>query len=537
MKEIQRVGIVGLGALGACYADQILRGDPSVELYGLTRSAASAKKPILLNGAPLPLTLYTAEELSAPLDLILIAVKSYDLDDVIRSITPLVGRETTLLSLLNGMESEERLIRAFGAERVLYATVMGADSNREGRSIHCQHAGTLLFGERNGQRSDAALRLERFAQRSGLTACLVDDIYARMWFKLMVNVGYNQTSTVYQLTYGQFRENPEAMEVMRHAQREVCALAARCGVTLTEASIQEWERTLAQLSPDGRSSMLQDFWRGRRLETDIFGDYVSKLGQKLGVPTPVSDRLNAQIKQMVRERDAAPVSDEEPAPLEKQPSIATPKKIAGQIRIDIVRQKYKTGDKLVEKQLAEQYAASRSSVRTALQILSSEGLIITHPNGRREVAEFSEQQVKNLYDFRWLIENRALEMAMSKTGSVYPKLAEVLGVIEDCCSRPADEVDWYELDVRFHRALVASSENIFLINAWESNAEIFYTLMNFNTLIDYSERYAAEFFEKHRRIYELLLSRDPACFPQLKQHILDAENIANSVLDCFGTTN
>ena len=58
--------------------------------------------------------------------------------------------------------------------------------------------------------------------------------------------------------------------------------------------------------------------------------------------------------------------------------------------------------------------------------------------------------------------------------------------------------------------------------------------MNFNTLIDYSERYAAEFFEKHRHIYELLLSRDRRCLAQLKQHILDAENIANSVLECFG---
>ena len=58
--------------------------------------------------------------------------------------------------------------------------------------------------------------------------------------------------------------------------------------------------------------------------------------------------------------------------------------------------------------------------------------------------------------------------------------------------------------------------------------------MNFNTLTGYSERYAMEFFEKHRRIYELLLSGDRGCLAQLETHILDAESIANSVLECFG---
>ncbi|WP_251445737.1 2-dehydropantoate 2-reductase [Vermiculatibacterium agrestimuris] len=533
MEPIQKVAVIGLGALGTCYADQILRGDPTVEVRGVLRPNA-VPAPIFLNGIPLKLDCRPPAELTDfhP-DLILVAVKSYDLEEAIQAMAPLVGPHTLLLSLLNGMESEDQLAQAFGPECVLCATVVGADTNRNQRQVHCQSSGVILFGERDGMPSQATERLEEFVRRCGLTARRVDDITYQMWYKLMVNAGFNQASTVYQLTYGQFRENREAMEVMRYAQQEVCALARQCGVVLGEQAIQDWEHTLARLSPEGRSSMLQDYWMGRRLETDIFGDYVTRLGQKLGVPTPVSDRLNAQIKQMEHNRDLAAAA-EPPRLSTGKLSIATPKKIASQIRIDIVKQKYKAGDKLVETQLAEQYGASRSSVRTALQILSGEGLIIIHSNGRREVVAFSEQQVKNLYDFRWLIENRAVEMALEKSGSVYPKLAEILGIIEDCCTRPAEEVDWYDLDVRFHRALVASAENIFLSNAWESNAEIFYTLMNFNTLIDYSERYAAEFFEKHRHIYELLLSRDRRCLSQLEQHILDAENIANSVLECFG---
>ena len=538
MKPIQRVAVIGLGALGSCYADQIRRGDPSVTLYGIVRDPArSQREPVILNDRPLNIDYRSCRDLEGgPVDLILVTVKSYDLDKVISDMAPLVGEYTLILALLNGMTSEEALTQAFGPGHVLCSTVVGADTNREGRKIRCQSMGTLLFGEKDGQSSPAVQRLEEFFRRCSVPARWAPNILYHMWSKFLVNAGFNQTSTVYQLTYGQFRENREAMELMRSAQREVIALANRCGVPLDEDTITQWERTLAALSPDGRSSMLQDYWTGRPLETNILGDYVCRLGEKLGVPTPINARLNARIKQMERDRDAGKGGADGEGDLssaEKSP-VATPKKIASLIRIDIVKRKYKAGDKLVEKNLAEQYGASRSSIRTALQILSGEGLIITHPNGRREVVEFSERQVKNLYDFRWMIENRALELALEKSGSVYPKLAEVLGVIESCCASSPETVDWYDLDVRFHRALVASAENIFLSNAWESNAEIFYTLMNFNTLTGYSERYAMEFFEKHRRIYELLLSGDRGCLAQLETHILDAESIANSVLECFG---
>ena len=204
-------------------------------------------------------------------------------------------------------------------------------------------------------------------------------------------------------------------------------------------------------------------------------------------------------------------------------SAAAPDKIATQLRLDILRQTIKKGDKMAENQLARRFCASRSSVRTALQILSNEGLIITHSNGRREVME--------LYNFRCLLEQEALRLMLSQKNSMFPLIAKVLEKIEKACLSNDGNIDWYDLDVQFHRAQVRSSGNLFVINAWESNAQLIYTLMSFNTSAGYGEEYASTFFEKHRRLYELWLSDDKDSYQELKKHIMDAEIISKSVLN------
>ena len=102
--------------------------------------------------------------------------------------------------------------------------------------------------------------------------------------------------------------------------------------------------------------------------------------------------------------------------------------------------------------------------------------------------------------------------------------------MERACLEKSSDVDWYDLDVCFHRALVRSSGNMFLINAWESNAQLVYTLMNFNTSAGYAQEYADTFFDKHKRLYELCLSDDGQCFQELEKHIMDAEIITKSLL-------
>lgn len=525
MEKIKSVAIVGMGAMGAGYAWTITRYNPDIKIYAVVRNQQKyADKPILVNGEKLSVEYMTMDKMTELVDLVIIAVKSYTLQDVINRMTPIIGEHTLILSILNGLTSEEKLIQAFGEEHVLYATVIGADANRKENIVTFNRCGCLYFGERkNHQISERVRIVEGFLKCSHMEYRIPENMEYKLWEKFLVNVGCNQTSTVYQMTYEQLRTSPEAMETMRQAQREVILLANHFGVALDESNIEAWEVDLNGLSPSGRSSTLQDFWEGRPLEMDILGDTVVELGKRAHIPVPVNQRLRKQIYQMVQERNVV-----------NRGITATPEKIAVQLRLDILNQKIKKGDKIAENQLASRFSASRSSVRTALQILSSEGLIKTHSNGRREAIGFTEKQVVELYNFRWLLEQEALKLILAKRNSMFPLIANVLEKIEHAWRSGDGNVDWYDLDVQFHRALVHSSENMFIINAWENNAQLIYALMSFNTSDGYGTEYTETFFEKHRYLYEMWLSDDENSFVELKKHIMDAEVVSKSVLGGIG---
>ena len=146
------------------------------------------------------------------------------------------------------------------------------------------------------------------------------------------------------------------------------------------------------------------------------------------------------------------------------------------------------------------------------------------------MVEFTPRQIKNLYDVRWLLENRALELLFENGPSVYPELAQILGEIERKSNAEAKDTDFCDLDIAFHRALVRAADNLFLTNAWAGSAQMHYSMMKFNVLTDYGPRYAREFFEKHYNLYEMLLSGNKAAFPELRRHIMEAKEIAVSVM-------
>lgn len=522
MRRIKQVAVVGLGAMGAGYAWQIRTYNKEAVVYAVVKNSERYKeKPVFVNGEELSVSYYTMDELAhTSMDLIILAVKSYNLQDVISHMGGLIGPDTVILSLLNGLTSEEKLIQAFGSEHVLYATVTGADANRKENLVTFNRTGYLYFGEKKNEIwSERVRSVAEFLESGKIPYQVPEDMEYKLWEKFLVNIGCNQTSTAYQMNYEQLRNSQEAMEVMRNAQREVIALANYFGIALSEQNIKNWESDLMGLTPEGRSSMLQDYWQGRQLETDILGDTVIELSKKSGISVPVNKKLSSKIYQMLQERSAI-----------NRGFTATPDKIATQLRLDILHQKIKKGDKVAENQLAQRFSASRSSVRTALQILSNEGLIITHKNGRREVVEFKEKQVIELYSFRWLLEQEALRIMLDQRNSMFPEIAKVLEKIEKACISQDSNVDWYDLDVQFHRAQVRSSGNMFLINAWESNSQLIYTLMSFNTSAGYGEEYASTFFEKHRKLYKLWLSGAKESYQELHKHIMDAEVVSKSVL-------
>lgn len=212
----------------------------------------------------------------------------------------------------------------------------------------------------------------------------------------------------------------------------------------------------------------------------------------------------------------------------------TPDRIQDKLRKEIIMGKYRKGDRIVEAELADAFDASRGSVRSALQALEGEGLIKVLANGRKEVVGFTQKEAHDMYELRWLIENRAVEIAHEQKIMHFSPLLTSLKKIEECAQHPDAEIDWYDLDIEFHRSLVKVADSAPLLKAWELSIPTMYALLELNTSIDYKERYIAEFLSKHRQLAELIISGNEEIYALLKVHIMDAYEISIHVMERFG---
>jgi 2-dehydropantoate 2-reductase len=228
----------------------------------------------------------------SPSDLILVAVKNHHLPEAIRDMMKAVGEGTHILSVMNGIESEKQIGAVYGMEKVLYAVAVGIDAVREEDRVTYSSNGKLYFGEaENLLLTQRVKALQTLFDRAGIFHETPEDMIRTLWWKFMINVGINQASAVLRAPYGVFHRFREARELMETAMREVIRLAEAAKIPLSEQDIQEYYSFLTKVSPDGKTSMLQDVEARRKTEVEIFAGKVVELGKQYAVPTPVNETL------------------------------------------------------------------------------------------------------------------------------------------------------------------------------------------------------------------------------------------------------
>ncbi len=296
---IQSVGLIGLGAVGSVYAAKMQSVEPDLVkvIVDPARYEEYRTQGVFVNGTAYRFNLVTPAMASGPVDLMLVAVKQHHLPAAIELMRPFIGEQTIILSLLNGIMSEEILGRAFGMEKLLYAFVVGIDATREGRATRFTTYGTLVFGEKqNLTYSPRVQAVKEVFARTGIPHRVPGDMLREQWWKFMLNVGLNQVSAVLKAPYGVFQTIGEARELMEMACREVLPIAEKKGINLTEDDIRGYREAIAKLAPEGKTSMLQDVEAGRKTEVEIFAGTVVALGKEYGVATPVNDCLLRMIQ-------------------------------------------------------------------------------------------------------------------------------------------------------------------------------------------------------------------------------------------------
>ena len=308
MHEIRHVAVLGAGAMGVLYASHFADKEGfQVSLVARGERAARLRGDgLLVNGEPVPVTVLDADALDrtvAPADLVIVAVKHRHLEAALEDVAALVARGTLFLSVLNGLDSEERIARRFGPDKVLYCIALGMDAMRDGNRVRFTRPGTLHFGEaRNESPAPRVVRVQRALDRAGLAWETPVEMLRAMWWKFMVNVGVNQASAIMRADYGACRSDPDARWLMERLMDEVVAVSVPAGIALDATDIARWNEVLAALSADGKTSMLQDVEAGRPTEVDVFAARVIAIGREHGVPTPVNEAAYHVIRRVSRLR-------------------------------------------------------------------------------------------------------------------------------------------------------------------------------------------------------------------------------------------
>ncbi len=299
MKPIQKVYIAGLGAIGSVFAARIYESNPDWVTVIADRDRIERYRDcgVSVNGKAYSFRFIEPDTKASPTDLLVIAVKQHHLDQCIKDIRNFVGEETIILSLLNGITSEEIVGKEYGMDKLLYSFVVGTDAVREGTKTRFSNIGRIVFGEAANTAYSAKVNMvKEFFDRTGVPCRIPDNMLRELWWKFMMNVGINQISAILRAPYRVFQKIVEARELMVTAFWEAVQLSEKTGINLGEEDIQSALKIIDTLAPGGKTSMLQDIEAGRKTEVEIFAGTVIELGTRYGVATPVNQILYRMIR-------------------------------------------------------------------------------------------------------------------------------------------------------------------------------------------------------------------------------------------------
>ncbi|HEX9570474.1 MAG TPA: 2-dehydropantoate 2-reductase [Rhodospirillales bacterium] len=232
-----------------------------------------------------------------PVDLAIVAVKLYDTDDAAKAMKPLVGPETTVISLQNGVTANDTLERAFGRARLIGGSCsIAAVIGRPGVVRHTGTMASMAFGEWDGRRTPRVEALLNTCRKAGIDATLSDDIEAVIWSKFIFLSAFSGITCLMRLPVGPIRADPETRALHRRAIEEAFAVARRKGVKLPADLVEQRMAFTDGLPAEMYASMYHDLAAGRRLELKWLSGAVVEMGRALGVPTPAQESYWLALK-------------------------------------------------------------------------------------------------------------------------------------------------------------------------------------------------------------------------------------------------
>ena len=301
-----RIAVVGAGGVGAGFGAALAKAGGDVTFIARGAHLAAMKSNGLKVESPrgdvhLQPTQATDDPAAVgPVDIVLFCVKLWDVESAGKHIKPLVGPNTAVIPLQNGIDAPERLVPILGKQ-----AVMGGVAQISAPIVApgvIRQVGTfmrMLFGELDGSRSQRGEAFLALCQKAGFDAMLSDQILSELWIKFILLATNASVMAVARQPIGKLRDDPDMRPQFVAAYNEVIAVGKARGVKLPANTLDMMLAFNAGAPPTMKPSMALDLERGNRIELPWLGGKVVELGRTLGVPTPTHALMYAALKPYV----------------------------------------------------------------------------------------------------------------------------------------------------------------------------------------------------------------------------------------------
>jgi 2-dehydropantoate 2-reductase len=297
------IAVIGVGGMGGYFGGLLARAGHEVAFLarGATlaalRERGLAVQSALVGDFALPVVATDDPMAVGAVDLVLFCVKSYDTDAAAALLPPLVGPDTVVLSVQNGVDNEERLAAAVGPGPVLGAIAI-VSATIEAPGVIAERGGTALlrFGELAGGVSPRAAHLQRALQGAGFAAEAHPDIRFQLWEKSIQICAFSGVTSLTRLPLGAILADPATCRLFVGVIEEGAAVARAGGVPFPADAGERYRQVFTAFRPGLYGSMYHDLAAGRRMELEGLNGTVVRLGEARGVPIPLNFAVYAALR-------------------------------------------------------------------------------------------------------------------------------------------------------------------------------------------------------------------------------------------------
>src|SRR6516165_1298601 len=305
-----RVAIYGTGGAGGYFGAQLARSGEDVTFVARGQHLKAIQAHGLCLETPVgeivirPAKATDDPTQVGPVDVILLGVKAWQVEEVARNMEPMVGPETVVVPLQNGVEAPSQLAAMLGAEHVL-GGLCGTFSWIEapGKIRNIGAASFIKFGELDGQRSERTEGLRQLFEKAGVKVDIPADVHTALWEKFLLVTSFGGVGAVSRAPIGIVRATPETRLLLEQCMKEVSAVASARRIQLSDSVVADTMRFIDSLASNATTSLQRDIADGKPSELDFWNGSVVRQGRAVDVSTPVNQFIyHSMLPQELRAR-------------------------------------------------------------------------------------------------------------------------------------------------------------------------------------------------------------------------------------------